>query len=595
MKPHELNERVKYLEGLVEKQNAEINRLNVELNGMLNTSPWELILEKYHQKEAMMNTIMENVTVAITMMDYNGYFIFFNKQAEQHLRFPVEDLKNKPISELFPEQGPATLASVRQIFRDKKPIVSEVSYIIEGKETLFEIHRMPLLNSDGEVYSVLSISRDISEQIVSQKLSEIYHAIDSLQSIGETFHDSLQILFDNLFKFSWMDAGGLYLVDYDKETLDLVYHRGLSGDFAKKTSVYSFNSNNAKVAFDKVPRYVTLDKYLTSSKEDIQEERITFIATLPLVHQDKVLGLLNLASRKVTDIGQKEKHALEVIALKVANLIELIKTREKLDRSNAELTDRLKELSINQQMLIQKSRLESLGELSAGLAHEINQPLSVMSLVMENIHYKLGTMAASPEYLQKKFNTISQNINKIRALIDHMRLFSRDQGTIMFEQVDVNQVIKNALSMIGSQLRNRQVAIITQLEEGIGYTLGNPSRLEQVILNLISNARDAVEEKAQKNSNEDYIMEILVRTYSEKNKLFLVVRDNGTGISNENLERIFNPFFTTKSEGYGTGLGLPIVYGIIREMKGEITARSETGTFTEITIMLPGYKKNSAG
>jgi signal transduction histidine kinase len=277
--------------------------------------------------------------------------------------------------------------------------------------------------------------------------------------------------------------------------------------------------------------------------------------------------------------------------MKVGNLLEMIRTRQELDLSNKELRDKLEELNVKQQLLIQKSRLESLGELSAGLAHEINQPLSIISLAMENINYKQAQKATTSEYLEKKFNTITQNINKIRELIDHFRIFSRDQGTIMFEHVDVNQVILNALSMIGSQLSYRNINIKTDLAENIGCTLGNPSRLEQVILNLLSNSRDAVEEMDEKRGSEGHLKEIRIRTWDDKGRIFITVWDNGTGISSDNISRIFNPFFTTKSVGSGTGLGLPIVYGIIREMKGEITAHSEEGVFTEIRINLPQYKK----
>jgi len=337
-----------------------------------------------------------------------------------------------------------------------------------------------------------------------------------------------------------------------------------------------------------------MDAYLTSTKEDVHKEKITFIAVLPLVYQDKVLGLLNLASRKVFSIDETDREALETIAMKIGNLLELIKTRMELDRSNKQLTAMLKEMRVNQQILIQKSRLESLGELSAGLAHEINQPLSVMSLAMENIYYKLQQQAATEEYLIHKFKTINHNINKIRELIDHVRIFSRDQGTIMFERVDVNQVINNGLSMISSQLRNRNIVVSAELTEIDGYTLGNPSRLEQVFLNLLSNSRDALEEKEKKSGFRGNPMRIQIKTIVKENKIIISFRDNGTGISKENLQRIFNPFFTTKSAGHGTGLGLPIVYGIIREMKGDISVKSEEGSFTEISITLPHYKKNDS-
>jgi signal transduction histidine kinase len=164
----------------------------------------------------------------------------------------------------------------------------------------------------------------------------------------------------------------------------------------------------------------------------------------------------------------------------------------------------------------------------------------------------------------------------------------------MFERVDVNQVINNGLSMISSQLRNRNIVVSAELTEIDGYTLGNPSRLEQVFLNLLSNSRDALEEKEKKSGFRGNPMRIQIKTIVKENKIIISFRDNGTGISKENLQRIFNPFFTTKSAGHGTGLGLPIVYGIIRELKGDISAESEEGSFTEISITLPHYKNNDS-
>lgn len=539
--------------------------------------------------QEMMNAIMENATISITLMDYEGRFTFINRQTEKNLRHSAEELRSKSIVELFPKDGILTLQQVRKVFKTKKPLFQEVTFNIQGKDYYFETNRVPLFNDKGEVVHVMTIARDITEQKNVEKMGKIQSAIDSLQSIGETFEDSLNLLFDNLFNLDWVDAGGLYLVNMDKLILELVYHRGLSRQFVKKTAFYALDSLNAQVAFAKRPHYMTHELYLSSTDEDLLKEKITFVATLPLVYRDNVLGLLNLASRKVSDIDQNERQAVEVIALKVANIIELIKTRMELDQSNEELTRRLEELGIKQHMLIQKSRLESLGELSAGLAHEINQPLSIISLAMENINYKLEQKAASEDYLKNKFTTISQNILKIRELIDHVRIFSRDQGTIMFERVDVNQVIINALSMISSQLKNHYFKVTTDLSEQLGVTIGNPSRFEQVILNLISNARDALEEKEKKNQSPSISKEIRITTTLTNGKIGIKVWDNGMGISSANLQKIFNPFFTTKLAKQGTGLGLPIVYGIVREMKGEITARSEEGVFTEILITLPNY------
>jgi len=549
-------------------------------------------LKDFRGSKDLMNKILDNVPISITVMDYDGKFIFFNKQSEINLGVSSKDLRSKSLTDLLPKEGPANLKIIRNIFEDKQPVNQNVVYTIHGKTRYFKIERMPQFDALGNVSSVLSLAQETTELVQNQKLAKIQLSIDSLQSIGETFEESLQILFDNLFQLDWIDAGGLYLVNYEKEVLELVYHRGLSENFLKSVTSYPFQSPHAEVAFNRVPRYISTDYFLPDTKDNLILEKLCFVATIPLIYRGKVLGLLNLASRQVLDINESDRQAIESIALKVANLIELIKTRKELDNSNSELTTKLKELNIKQQMLIQKSRLESLGELSAGLAHEINQPLSIISLAMENINYKVAQKNATGEYLTRKFETINQNIDKIRLLIEHVRLFSRDQGTIMFEQVNVNNVITSALSMIGSQLRYHHIDVCTQFSKIDGYTIGNPSRLEQVILNLLSNSRDAVEEKSKRPGIAGYKMEIRIKTAVEHNKIAIKVRDNGVGISKENLARLFNPFFTTKSAQHGTGLGLPIVYGIVREMQGEIKTRSKIGSFTEVSILLPLYENN---
>jgi C4-dicarboxylate-specific signal transduction histidine kinase len=344
---------------------------------------------------------------------------------------------------------------------------------------------------------------------------------------------------------------------------------------------------NANVAFQKVPRYVTTEFYLSSTDEDIRNENITFIAVLPIVYHDRTLGLLNLASRKVTDIDDQDRKALEIIALKIGNLLELIYTREKLTSANIELTRNLKELQEKQDLLVQKSKLESLGEIAAGLAHEINQPLSVISLAFENILYKLMQVEAHTDYFSKKSDVINMNIEKIRQLIDHIRVFSRDQSSLMFEKVNLNQAIRSTIALLNVQLRSHHIRLTLDLAEEDCLTLGNMTKMEQVMMNLVSNARDAVDEKGHTMKGTDYIKEIAIKTFKKGPNVAIVVEDNGCGIKKENLEKIYNPYFTTKPPGHGTGLGLSIVYGIVTEMKGKIEVESILNKFTRIKIVLP--------
>jgi signal transduction histidine kinase len=238
-------------------------------------------------------------------------------------------------------------------------------------------------------------------------------------------------------------------------------------------------------------------------------------------------------------------------------------------------------------MLTQKSKLESLGELAAGLAHEINQPLSVIGLAFENINYKLSTSAENKDYFLRKTETISKNIEKIRQLIEHVRIFSRDQSTVMFEKIDVNMAVKESIGLAETQLRKQNIAVNLDLCREKCAILGNLTKMEQVIMNLVSNSRDAVEEKAALPQYTGLKKLISIRTYTEDSKIIIIVEDNGIGIQAENLSKVLTPFYTTKPPGQGTGLGLPIVYGIATEMKGSVEISSEPEKFTQIRLTFP--------
>lgn len=239
-----------------------------------------------------------------------------------------------------------------------------------------------------------------------------------------------------------------------------------------------------------------------------------------------------------------------------------------------------------QQLLIQKSKLESLGELSAGLAHEINQPMGGISMGLENIMYKISNKELTSDYVESKIKFLFKDIERIRKIIEHVRTFSRDQQKTDQEIFDINTVINNTISLINRQYTNHQVDLQFENPDIKLSTLGNPFKLEQVILNLLSNAKSAVDKRASLNS-EPFTKQIKISCNTNNNYVYIKVKDNGIGIPKEIIDRIFDPFFTTKDEESGTGLGLSISYGIINEMKGAIEVMSAPKEHTEITIKLP--------
>lgn len=239
-----------------------------------------------------------------------------------------------------------------------------------------------------------------------------------------------------------------------------------------------------------------------------------------------------------------------------------------------------------QQLLIQKSKLESLGELSAGLAHEINQPMGGISMGLENIMYKISNKELTSDYVESKIKFLFKDIERIRKIIEHVRTFSRDQQKTDKEIFDINSVINNTISLINRQYTNHQVDLQFEKPNIKLTTVGNPFKLEQVFLNLLSNAKSAVDKRATQN-DKPFTKQIKISCNTDDKFIYIKVKDNGIGIPMEIIDRIFDPFFTTKDEESGTGLGLSISYGIINEMRGTIEVESIPKTHTEITIKLP--------
>lgn len=275
-----------------------------------------------------------------------------------------------------------------------------------------------------------------------------------------------------------------------------------------------------------------------------------------------------------------------------------INTRKKYEDELKELNQNLEErvkhelsqIQKQQEMLIQKSKLESLGELAAGIAHEINQPLGGLSLSLDNILFEQANKRLNDDYIRSKLNLMFEDIDRIKNIINHIRVFSRDQQEATNEMVSLVQVVNNALSLVNRLYINHRIDLVISLDRLHTHFLGNRIKMEQVVLNLLSNARYAVEKKALE-SGHDFSKQIKIRSWGFEGTLKLEIEDNGTGIDKEHLDRIFDPFFSTKKDEEGTGLGLSISYGIVKEMLGEIEAQSEKGVYTRLTITLPEFKE----
>jgi PAS domain S-box-containing protein len=237
--------------------------------------------------------------------------------------------------------------------------------------------------------------------------------------------------------------------------------------------------------------------------------------------------------------------------------------------------------------LFQTSKMTTLGEMSAGIAHELNQPLNAIKIGSDFLKKQIERDRPIPSNeLHEVVSAVSTQVNRASEIIQSLREFGR-KPDFHKEKVDVNKTIKDVMKIIGQQLSLQNIKVVYDLDETVPPILANKNRLEQVIFNLVTNSRDAIENRAHlpEDSGENIIA---ISTWSEqRTHLNMTISDTGTGIPEKNVEKIFEPFYTTKEVGQGMGLGLSITYGIIRDFGGTIKAESQPGGGSRFHLRFP--------
>ncbi len=236
--------------------------------------------------------------------------------------------------------------------------------------------------------------------------------------------------------------------------------------------------------------------------------------------------------------------------------------------------------------LIQASKMKTLGEMSAGIAHELNQPLNAIKMGSEFLEMSLeGDRDIPKDLFNQVALDISQQVDRATDIINNLRAFGR-KSTLFRERIDINKPIEGVLSIVRRQFLLEKIDFDLHLETDLPLIVAHNNRLQQVFFNLITNARDAILEKKQKTA-EDLSGRIEVTTGRESSRVVVRIGDNGIGIPDEVITSIFEPFFTTKETGQGMGLGLAITYGIIKDYNGDIQIQSTPGQGTDFTISFP--------
>jgi signal transduction histidine kinase/CheY-like chemotaxis protein/PAS domain-containing protein len=285
-------------------------------------------------------------------------------------------------------------------------------------------------------------------------------------------------------------------------------------------------------------------------------------AGIPIIIDDKMTSIIAVANAK--HYTQDLIESLSPLFIATADIVSLFKYEAEVQKS--------KEISLH------SAKLASIGELAAGVGHEINNPLAIADGNINMIYKKLTQMSLLTTELDSFFLKYQAASKRISSIVNGLRIFARN-NEVELCTINVTSKIIETVELIKIIYEKQAVSINLDLCQEDIFIRASEGQLQQVLMNLISNAKDAMNDKSKK--------EILISTLKINGMIQINITDTGTGISSQNIKKIFAPFFTTKGVGVGTGMGLGITNSLTQQMNGKITVKSKLGIGTTFTVTIP--------
>ena len=492
--------------------------------------------EKYRYLSHFLNSILESATqYAIIAMDVDGTIIEFNKGAERIFDWKKEEVLNKQkISITLPPEAPRAGQENDFLKQSKFEGMSEQEMDRVQKNG----HRFPahssvteIVDPSGEVEGFVEIVRNITQRRTLEK--ELRGTKEFLENIMESSVDGI-VTTDLKGKITYANQAMLEMLEYRRKELlgnhiSIVYVRGIQE---------AWDIMNLLGADGRIENY----EMRVKSKSG---EVLTILTSNFLLRD--IEGMVIGTSGIFKNITEQKR-----------------------------LAAKLKE---TQFYLVEASKMRALGELVAGVAHELNNPLmasqTIFYVILNNLHPDCPN--------RERLEIIGRCNDRIEKIVNHLREFSRQTESV-FQELDINQPIENALMLTGQQLLNHNITITKKLSEGLPKIQGDSNQLEQVFLNLISNAKDALETVS---GPKELTLHSYLSNEVESPTVAVSLKDTGEGIPEEILTKVLEPFFTTKQVGRGTGLGLSLCFGIVEAHGGRLGITSQVGVGTEVKILLP--------
>jgi len=410
-----------------------------------------------------------------------------------------------------------------------------------------------------------------------EELASLYEVGQELVSVLDLDH-LLELILDRAIVLVGAERGFLVLWDAEQSNFEVAGARQFARGEVDDAQIEVSHGVIRRVLASREPVVTSNaqeDPRFFSSTSIITFQ-IRSVLAVPLVASDELIGAIYVDTRLGSKLfGESDLALLSALANQAAAALRLTRLYEHLQTRNRELYEAMRELQETQEQLIQKEKLASVGQLAAGVAHEINNPLSSILLYADILCQEMPEQNTQQ---RQDLTLILREATRCRTIVNDLLSFSR-QNEVLAQPTDLDGLLQEMVQEIGIQERFQGVQIQLDLDPALPIIEADPSQLRQVFYNLMNNAADAMPGGGA----------LTLRTRRGPWAGFITaeVQDSGEGISEENKKKLFTPFFTTKPMGKGTGLGLAIIYGIVKMHRGQISVQSQVGQGTTFTLTLP--------
>ena len=499
-------------------------------------------------------------------------------------RSEVRPFTNKQIElvSTFADQAAIAIENVR-LFEAEQARTREITELLEQQRATSEVLKV-ISSSPGELQPVFDAMLENATRLCQGSFGTMWLR----QSDGQMRNAALQGSLPGAFREKW-GVGTLFRPNPSLPTARVI-------NSLKPVQVVDLREDRS---------YLERDPLALAS---VHVAGIRSLVSVPMLKDGAIVGALNIYRQEVRPFTDKQVDLLANFASQAVIAIENARLLSELRQRTADLSRSLDDLRTAQDRLVQTEKLASLGQLTAGIAHEIKNPLnfvnnfSAVSVeLIDELREALGSaqldsklraeISEIADMLQGNLDKVVQHGKRADSIVKNMLLHSR-QGSGEHRPVDINALVDESLNLAYHGARAEKQGFNITLEKSFDPAAGEvdlfPQEVTRVLLNLISNGFYAATKRKADANGDDYEPTLTAATKNLGDRVEIRIRDNGTGIPSEVKEKLFNPFFTTKPAGEGTGLGLSISHDIIvKQHGGSIEVDTRTGEFTEFRIVLP--------